>query len=310
MTNKVVKDMKLRENMTIKQFIDELGKCGGFMSLSLVKGVKIVKNMFLDKDCTVFLSFTANLVATGLRSVFADLVKRRLVDVIITTGGSIDHDIIKAYGGKYYIGSFEANDIKLHRENINRLGNIYVPNENYELLEKVLQEILLEIYEEKKTISIRELIYEIGRRMKPDENSFVYQAAKNNVPIFSPGFQDSALGLQVFLFNQEHELVVDATKDMKELADIVYDSKKTGAIILGGGISKHYTIASNLLRGGLDYAVQITTAQPYDGSLSGARLNEAISWGKVKEEGIISTIQGDATIIFPLLIAAVYSQLP
>ncbi len=310
MTNKVVKDMKLRENMTIKQFIDELGKCGGFMSLSLVKGVKIVKNMFLDEDCTVFLSFTANLVATGLRSVFADLVKRRLVDVIITTGGSIDHDIIKAYGGKYYVGSFEANDIKLHRENINRLGNIYVPNENYGLLEKVLQGILLEIYEEKKTVSIRELIYEIGRRMKPDENSFVYQAAKNSVPIFSPGFQDSALGLQVFLFNQEHELVVDATKDMKELADIVYDSKKTGAIILGGGISKHYTIASNLLRGGLDYAVQITTAQPYDGSLSGARLNEAISWGKVKEEGIISTIQGDATIIFPLLIAAVYSQLP
>ena len=145
--------------------------------------------------------------------------------------------------------------------------------------------------------------------MKPDENSFVYQAAKNNVPIFSPGFQDSALGLQVFLFNQEHELVVDATKDMKELADIVYDSKKTGAIILGGGISKHYTIASNLLRGGLDYAVQITTAQPYDGSLSGARLNEAISWGKVKEEGVISTIQGDATIIFPLLIAAVYEEI-
>jgi len=308
--NKIVKDMKLRENMTVKQLIEELGKCGGFMTLNLVRSIEIVKKMFLDEDCTVFLSFTANLVATGLRSVFADLVKRRLVDVIITTGGSIDHDIIKAYGGKYYVGSFEANDVKLHKENINRLGNIYVPNENYELLEKVLQEILLEIYKEKKTVSIRELIYEIGRRMKPDENSFVYQAARNDVPIFSPGFQDSALGLQVFLFNQEHELVVDATKDMKELADIVYDSKKTGAIILGGGISKHYTIASNLLKGGLDYAVQITTAQPYDGSLSGARLNEAISWGKVKEEGIISTIQGDATIIFPLLIAAVYSQLP
>jgi len=308
--NKIVKDMKLRENMTVKQLIEELGKCGGFMTLNLVRSIEIVKKMFLDEDCTVFLSFTANLVATGLRSVFADLVKRRLVDVIITTGGSIDHDIIKAYGGKYYVGSFEANDVKLHRENINRLGNIYVPNENYELLEKVLQEILLEIYEEKKTVSIREMIYEIGRRMKPDGNSFVYQAAKNGVPIFSPGFQDSALGLQVFLFNQEHKLVVDATKDMKELADIVYDSKKTGAIILGGGISKHYTIASNLLKGGLDYAVQITTAQPYDGSLSGARLNEAISWGKVKEEGVISTIQGDATIIFPLLIAAVYSQLP
>jgi len=184
--NKIVKDMKLRENMTVKQLIEELGKCGGFMTLNLVRSIDIVKKMFLDEDCTVFLSFTANLVATGLRSVFADLVKRRLVDVIITTGGSIDHDIIKAYGGKYYVGSFEANDVKLHRENINRLGNIYVPNENYELLEKVLQEILLEIYEEKKNVSIRELIYEIGRRMKPDENSFVYQAAKNNVPIFSP----------------------------------------------------------------------------------------------------------------------------
>lgn len=305
-----VENMCLRERMTIKQFIVELKKCGGFMALNLARGVDIVRKMFLDENCTVFLSFTANLVATGLRSIFADLVKRNLVNVIVTTGGSIDHDVIKAYGGKYYVGDFEANDVKLHRENINRLGNIYVPNENYELLEKILQEMLSEIYEERKIISIRELIYEIGKRMKPDENSFVYQAAKNNVPIFSPGFQDSALGLQVFMFNQEHELVVDATRDMKELADIVYNSKRTGAIILGGGISKHYTIASNLLRGGLDYAVQITTAQPYDGSLSGARLTEAISWGKVREEGAISTIQGDATIIFPLLIAAVYSQLP
>ena len=88
------------------------------------------------------------------------------------------------------------------------------------------------------------------------------------------------------------------------LSNIAFDNKKTGALMIGGGISKHHVIWWNQFKGGLDYAVYITTATQFDGSLSGARLTEAVSWGKVKEKAKYTTIDGDATIIVPVMLAA------
>ena len=120
----------------------------------------------------------------------------------------------------------------------------------------------------------------------------MYWATKNNIPIFCPGITDGALGLQVYFFKQKFpDFGIDVTGDMKKLADIVLKADKTGGIILGGGIAKHHTIGVNILREGLDYVVYITIATQYDGSLSGARSNEAKSWSKIKEEG--NTITGE-----------------
>ncbi len=301
-----VKDYKLTPGMKVHELVEQMLNAG-FQATEIGRAVEIIERM-KKNGATIFLSFTANMVAAGLRGVFALLAKKKFVDVIITTGGAIDHDVIKSISS-YIIGRFDMDDIDLHKRGINRLGNILIPNDRYVTFENVIQNILSEIYEEKRVITPSELIMEIGKRMK-DESSFIYWAYVNKIPIFCPGITDSALGLQVFFFKQTHkDFIIDVTGDMKELADIVFDAKSTGGIILGGGIAKHYTIGVNLLRGGLDYAVYITTAQPWDGSLSGARTTEAISWGKISEKANHVTISGEATVIFPLIIIKVFEDL-
>jgi deoxyhypusine synthase len=259
-----------------------------------------------DDKCIKFLSFPACIIATGLRGVIAQMIEKGLVDIIITTCGTLDHDLAKAWEGKYYHGEFEADDEKLHQEGINRLGNIFVPNESYgKPLEKGMAIVLEELSNQKNEWSGRELIHEFGKRLN-DKNSILYQAAKKNIPIYVPGITDGAFGTNLVWFAQDHDFKVNILEDEKELSDIAFSKEKTGALMIGGGISKHHTIWWNQFKGGLDYAVFITTATQYDGSLSGARLKEAVSWGKVHEEAKYVTVDGDATILLPFILAAVY----
>jgi len=301
-----VMDYEITPDMKVSELLEQMMNIG-FQATEIGRAVEIIESMKRE-GATIFLSFTANMVASGLRSIFTLLVKKKFVDVIVTTGGAIDHDVIKAVSD-YLIGRFDMDDVDLHKRGVNRLGNILIPNDRYVKFESIVQKMLSEIYEEKRVITPSELIREIGKRIK-DEKSFIYWAYVNKIPIFCPGITDSALGLQIFFFKQTHkDFVIDVTGDMQELADIVFDSKKTGGIILGGGIAKHYTIGVNLLRGGLDYAVYITTAQPWDGSLSGARTNEAVSWGKIQEKANHVTVYGEASVIFPLIIIKVFDDL-
>ena len=136
-----------------------------------------------------------------------------------------------------------------------------------------------------------------------DENSFVANAAKNDVPIFAPGLIDSMMGLQLWIFSQDHDFTISAAGDMPLLSDIVFGSEKVGAVLLGGGLTKHYTLASNVITGGLDAAIQITMDRAETGSLSGAPLEEAISWSKAKHKSNLVTVIGDTTILFPLIYA-------
>jgi len=142
------------------------------------------------------------------------------------------------------------------------------------------------------------------------ESSIIYWCYKNQIPMFIPGITDGAVGSQLWLFYQTHkDFVVDVLRDEDELSDIVFNAERTGAIIIGGGISKHHTIWWNQFKGGLDYVVYITTAVEWDGSLSGARVREAISWGKVSENAKHVTVYGDATVLLPIIVASVLDRL-
>jgi len=272
----------------------------GFQATHLARGVGIIREMKRER-ATVFLTFTANMAASGLRSLFARLCEKRFVDVIITTGGAIEHDFIRSFR-PYLLGDFGMDDRELRKKGINRIGNILVPSDRYVLLERKIQPLLKRLYREKKLISPSELSKELGK-LTQDKNSFLHWASRNNIPVFSPGITDSAIGLQTYFFKQEYpDFGIDVTGDMKVLANLTLNAEKTGGIILGGGISKHHAIGANIVREGMDYAVYVTTSQPWDGSLSGARTNEAVSWGKIKGRRHV-TIDGDATIVFPLLIS-------
>jgi deoxyhypusine synthase len=148
----------------------------------------------------------------------------------------------------------------------------------------------------------------MGKRIC-NESSILYWAAKHSIPVYVPGITDGAVGYQLWLFSQDHDLKVDLLKDSGELNDIVYNAKKTGALIIGGGISKHHTLWWNQFRGGLDYAVYITTAAEWDGSLSGARPREAVSWGKINEKAKRIIIEGDASLLLPIMVSSLIARL-
>ncbi|MBS7624094.1 deoxyhypusine synthase [Candidatus Bathyarchaeota archaeon] len=304
-----IKDYDLREGMSISELVEQMRGAWGFTAEKIVRGIDILKMMIADKECVKFLSFPACIVATGTRGVIREMVKRRLIDVIVTTCGTLDHDLARCWK-KYYRGSFDLDDKKLHRRGINRLGNILIPNESYGIIiEEKMRELLSALWGEGvREISTRELSKEIGLRLC-SEDSLLHWAARNNIPVYVPGITDGAVGYQIWLFSQDHKFKIDILKDEQEINDIIFSAKRTGALIIGGGISKHHVIWWNQFKGGLDYAVYITTAVEWDGSLSGARVREAISWGKVKENAKHVTIEGDATVILPLMIAALISEI-
>ena len=305
-----VKDYDLTEKMSVDELVCQMNAAWGFTAGKLATGVDIIEDMINSKGCVKFLSFPADIIATGTRGVIREMVKRKIVDVLITTCGTLDHDVARCWKD-YYKGSFIMNDAKLHKEGLNRLGNVLVPNESYGIIiEKKILPMLETLYKEgKKEFSTTELCREIGLRCC-NESSILYWAAKNSIPVFIPGITDGSVGYQLWFFSQDHkDFRVNLLKDEGDLNNIVFDAKKSGALIIGGGISKHHTIWWNQFKDGLDYVVYISTADEWDGSLSGARPREAVSWGKISEKAKRIMIEGDATIIMPIIASALIDRL-
>ncbi len=296
-----VKDMRVGKDTTLTNLIEMFGTSGGFTSKKIYEGYQILREEF-NSDETTFLSFPADIISTGTRGIINQLVKNKLIDVIITTNGTLDHDIARTYTD-YYAGTFNFGDEKLKDMNINRLGNVFVPDESYGvIIEDRLMPMIEELYNKKKEWAPVDLIREVGLKLN-NENSILYNAAKNNIPVFVPGITDGSFGSQLWSFYEmHHDFRINILEDEHRLSDIVFDAKKTGAIMIGGGISKHHTIWWNQFRDGLNEAVYVTTAQEYDGSLSGAKLEEAITWKKVRKDAKFVNIYGDVTALLPLLV--------
>jgi deoxyhypusine synthase len=302
----VVKDYSMASSTSVRSIIDSMSTSGGFQSRNLSAGVDILRRMQNDNSCTKFLSFVGALVSTGSRGIIRDMIKEKMFDCIITTCGALDHDIARTYRS-YYAGDFRLDDSILLKKRIHRLGNVLVPENSYgSVIEEKVQSCLRKLYNMQKTrrdFSGHEIIDYIGSTL--DESSFLYWAHKHKIPVIVPGIVDGAVGNQIWLFQQQQrEFRVDVLKDESKISDLVYDAKKTGAFMIGGGISKHHTLWWNQFRGGLDYAVYITTAPEWDGSLSGALVSEAISWGKVAEKAHQTTVHGEASTLLPFIYAA------
>jgi deoxyhypusine synthase len=303
-----VKDIEIKRKIQMNDLVKKMYKSGGFTAKNLAIGVDILERMIKDKNCLKFLSFPACIIATGTRGIIKEMVKRKLFDVLITTCGTLDHDIARSWKD-YYHGSFFVDDRELHKKEINRLGNIFIPNESYGLIiEEKMSQFLKEIYSENKELSSYELVWEIGKRIS-NKDSILYWCYKNKIPVIIPGITDGAVGYQIWQFSQDHDFKIDVLKDEKLLSDLTWKAKKTGALIIGGGISKHHLIWWNQFCDGLKYAVYISTAVEWDGSLSGARPREAISWGKINEKAKYVTIEEDATVALPIIFSSLLERL-
>jgi len=304
-----IKDIAITKDTDIENIFQQLQQSGGFESKNFAEGLDILTNMISDKKCLRFLSFVAAVVSTGLRGIIKDMIKNKWFDVVITTCGALDHDIARYYSN-YKEGSFTIDDRELTKQNMHRLGNVLVPMESYgPLIEKKMQSFLEEAYNEGiREISTADLTKIIGKHM--GNNSFLYWAYKNEIPVIVPGIVDGAVGSQVWLFIQKHpDFKLNVITDAEILSGLIFKAKKSGALMLGGGISKHHTLWWNQYREGMDYAVYITTAQEFDGSLSGALVREAISWGKVSRNAKQTTIHAEMTTIMPFLYSALLRKI-
>jgi len=294
----IVNDITWKKNKGVSELVDGMGSTG-FQGIELKRASDAITKM-KRVGAKMFLSFTSNMVTSGLRGFFAQLIKIGMVDIAVTTVGGIEEDIMKAKGEKFLITTYHADDVSLFEKGSNRIGNLLITNESYERFETQMKPILQKIYDKKKRVTVTELLHEIGL-MLDDENSILYQAARNNIPIFCPAITDGAMGFHLYMFQQDHpDFIIDIVKDFSNLIFSTSHDEKKGVICLGGGISKHHTILATLLNGGAEYAVYMTTAREHSGSMSGATTREAKSWGKIKDDADAVTVVGEVSITFPL----------
>lgn len=299
--------MKIDPGMTTLQLIEEMGKSGVLGAGRMYRATELLAEVISDEETTVFLSIAGPMVPGGLRKIIRDLIADGHVDVVITSGANLTHDLLETFGGSHY-REHDETDEELCQMGMGRIGDVYTKAQDFEVFEKKISTLLEEIAQKNNQLNIREFITEIGNSIQ-DQESIICTAAEKNVPIYAPGLIDSMLGLQLWMFTQENQLTLDAPGDMHELSDIVYSSKKVATVILGGGLPKHYALASNILTGGVDAAIQVTLDRSEAGSLGGAPLEEAKSWAKAKCGSKLVTVIGDATIIFPLMVAGAREKL-
>ena len=309
---KKIKDFLWKPEMTVEEMMDSFDSLG-YQSSELAEAVNVVLKM-KQSGSKIFLTFTSNMVTSGLRGFFAQLCSFKIPNILVTTSGAIEEDIMKALGEDFKRVSFYSDDTKMHEQGENRIGNLAIKNESYMKFEDKMSEFLEEIYKKKQRLGVSELLKEIGlllENTKGKENSLLYQAAKNKIPIYCPGIADSSFGFHLYMFQEKHkDFIVDTIRDMKRICvkDLSFDDKK-GLISLGGSTSKHYAIFSALLSGGFDYAVYLTTSHSSSGSMSGATTQEAKSWGKLKDDAEAATVIGDVTITFPLMMVSVLDKM-
>lgn len=295
-----VKDLLWKKGARVRDLVEALGSVG-FQATELHKAARIMVKM-KSEGAKVILTFTSNMGTSGLRGLFAQLVKLGLVDVLITTVGAIEEDIMKALGEKFYIHRFLADDVELHEMGMNRVGNILISNDSYARFEAFITRLIEDLYPLRKNITVSEFLREVGLKLR-DENSFLYQAARRNVPVFCPAITDGALGFHLFMARERHaDFGIDVVGDFGKMVLTLSQEDRKGVIALGGGVSKHHAILMTLLSGGADYAIYITTSTQFSGSMSGATTSEAKSWGKIKDDSDSVTVIGDATILFPLVV--------
>ena len=301
---KPVKQIKISNNTGIKEMISEMSMSGVMGAGRLAKAAKLIKEMIDDKDCIVFLGIAGAMVPGGMGQIIHDLIDKGYINVVVTTGANLTHDLVEALGHKHYQGDADADDGQLNEQGIDRIYDSYMPNEVYAALEDFFKKHSKELSEKK---SIKDFLHELGR-LSP-EGSILHVCYKKNIPVFCPALADSGIGLMVWnLITQGNNIKIGAFNDINDIIDIAWTSKKTGVIYIGGGVPKNFIQQAMQFSRKADYGVQITMDRPEPGGSSGASLSEGISWGKMNKDAKFVDLICDATIALPIIYAYLISN--
>jgi len=309
-----VEHIKIKPKMTVNELMLEFEKSGSFGAGRLAAACNIFEKMLRDEGCTIFLALAGAAVPAGLRTVIADLIRKRQIDALVTTAANMVHDFIEALGGHHYKGHWAADDVLLYQYHVYRIYDIFVPEEDFVKMDYHCAEMFTKIAEENagKTLSSNELAWEMGKRLS-DPNSILRAAYEEKVPIFMPALRDSEFGYIHWLHSQRNPhntLKVDAFKEVGYIIEMFRKSPRNGMIVLGGGVPRNTVQhAAVTARKGIDYAIVLTMDRAETGGLSGSTLEETVSWGKLKKDASKIMVIGDMLITFPIIVAAVNERL-
>jgi deoxyhypusine synthase len=312
-----IKQVDLQNTKTILDLMQAF-RDTSIQARNLGKCFEIYENMLNDVDRpTIILGLTGPLIAAGLRKVIRDMIHNRIVDVVVSTGAIMYQDFYQGRGFKHYVGSLDMDDKVLRSLMIDRIYDTLVDEEKFEETDRMIAKIIGSL--KPGNYSSRQILSFLGESID-DENSILHTAYKQGVPIFSPALNDSSIGIGLTLYYENHKneerITLDSIKDNHEFLHIVLNSKKTAAILLGGGVPKNWINDGVVMANyayhkeieGHAYAFQITTANPADGGLSGSTLEEAQSWGKIWQKATKATAYVETSIALPLVVGAVLQK--
>lgn len=299
-----VHQVALQKNMSVTALLNELAKSGVMGGGRLGRAADIMESMIQDKDCKLFLGIAGALIPGGMRSVILDMLESGHVDVLVTTGAMLTHDLAEALGYSHLQGRCDADDEELNKKHLDRMFDSYMPNQVYEGMEDFFEKHYAEWSSQ---IKIKDLLWCIGK-LTP-ARSILKICYEKQIPVFCPALADSGIGLMIWgQISQGKKCAIKAFDDMHDIISIAWDAKKTGVVYLGGGVPKNFIQQAMQFSKGATYGVQITMDRPEHGGSSGAPLKEGISWGKLNPKGNYVDVICDSTIALPLLWAAVKSR--
>lgn len=301
-----INPIKITNNMKVSELVKEMSN-SGFGAGKIAKASEVIKKMFEDKECKVFLGIAGAMVPSGMKKVILDLLDN--TNVFVTTGANLTHDLIEALGHSHYKGDELMDDEELNKKGLDRIYNVLMPNNVYEKLEEFFEENFEEI---QKTSNIKEFLWKLGELISkkyPNSESILKKCYEKKIPLFCPGISDSGIGLMVWGRNaknpEKNKTNIDVFADMNQIIDVTWTSKKNGVIYVGGGLPKNFIQQALQFSKGADYGIQITTDRPESGGSSGAPLREGISWGKMNPSANFVDVSCDATIALPLIYASI-----
>ncbi|MBN1644872.1 deoxyhypusine synthase [Candidatus Woesearchaeota archaeon] len=297
-----IEHINVNKEMRVSDLVNQMKNSGVMGAGRIAKASDVLAEMIQDKDCRVFFGLAGAMVPGGMKNIILDMIKNDFIDVLVTTGANLTHDLIEALGHNHFQGSPDADDKELNKKQIDRIYDSFMPNKVYEDMEDFFKKNFEEL---SKTKSIKEFVWKIGELLN-NPKSILTLCFQNKIPVFCPGIADSGIGLMVWGRQAEGKnFDLPVFEDMKEIISISWDSKKNGVIYIGGGLPKNFIQQSMQFSKGASYGVQISTNMPQFGGSSGAELKEGISWGKMNEKAKFVDVYCDATIALPLIYASV-----
>ena len=317
---KDIPHIKLDPNMTIEDLVNVFAS-SGFNGRSLGEAAKLYAKM-IKEDATICLTVAGAMTPVGFGGIIKTLIERGFVDWIVTTGANVYHEDHFAWGLPVKQGSAVVDDMKLFEKEIVRIRDVYIKfYETLEAEDQIIQKMFEGKFQDESftTAEFCNLMGKISKeKAKHPEKSFITTAYEYDVPVYISTLKDSSLAMNLAVHRLRGKIYnLDFVREIIEQAAILYSSKKSGIVELGGGVPKNTAqqtgpMLDQILRrsdGGQDYIIQITDARPDTGGLSGATLQEGKSWGKVQDahHGMV-TVYADATIAFPILALYVLSN--